>query len=166
MMLLISCVLSPSLALRLSCCCSFHLSPPSFVGSPGLWGITEHRGWSVQTQKAVQRRGAAGTHTIINWRLRAARLCFCRATATVNTAAYRATWRQINRGITGLRTATQGGIKSSSTEGQAGSERRSGENLQQHGADGVNVCDRRCEGLGVWGDASVVWSIAAALLHF
>lgn len=95
---------------------------PSFACSPGLWGITEHRGWSVQTQKAAQRRGAGGRHTIINWRLRAARLwkpvCFCRASTTVNTAAYWATWRQINKGITRLRTAILGGIKGRGTEEQ------------------------------------------------
>lgn len=127
---------------------------PSFACSPGLWGITEHRGLSVQSQKAVQRR-AGGTYTIINWRLRAARLwkpvCFCSATTTVNTAAYWATWRQINRGITWLHTATLGGIKSRGTEEQMGSERRSAENLQQHGAGTVNVCERGCERQSVSG---------------
>lgn len=61
--------------LLISLCFSFHLSPPSFARSPGLGGgITEHTGGSVQTPKAAQRRGAAGGHAIINWRLRAARL--------------------------------------------------------------------------------------------
>lgn len=57
----ISCVLS------LSCCCcsSFHLSPLHLLAPLGCEASLSTRGWSVQTQKAVQRRGAGGTHAII-----------------------------------------------------------------------------------------------------
>lgn len=49
-----SLTLSPplSFALRLSFCfSSFCPSPPLFTWSPGLQGLTEHRGWAVQTPR-------------------------------------------------------------------------------------------------------------------
>lgn len=140
---------SPSLTLllslftlRLSFCFSFfHPSPLHSFWSPGLRGLTEHRGWAVQTPTPVQRESSRGGKKRAKklkegcafvW----VRACVCLwAERNCHISAYWATWSQINRGIMQLHTAgraTLGGIKTEDedTEEQIGSESRTGENLR------------------------------------